>query len=341
MIDISIIIPAYNVEPYISRTLDSVLSQCGSASVEIIIVDDNSGDGTLGVALKYASDFPDIVMVVHHKERCGVGVARSTGKRKARGKYIWFVDGDDVILLGSIALLKKCIERAPDIIAFRYAKFSSEDDLPVVSKKKPESDVAEYNTTIRQDARVAFDRLGGNVWACNALYRNEFIASIDFKSYCNGEDVLFGFEAILKATRIMQIDDMLYGYYTREGSAVRQISERHLKSVMAVARELKSLFNKEPYQTLYDGLIRRKIDGIMLNSIYNVADKLGAPGYSIWISAAKDVYGENFALKLGWQWLIRLVYFYPIAIKKFLLNISVVNRVNNIKNLIRGHILYK
>lgn len=91
---VSLIIPAYNAEDYIARSIDTVLAQSFS-DFEIIIVDDGSMDGTSEIIDWYASQYDNIVAI--HQENSGVAAARNTGIERARGDYIGFMDSDDML----------------------------------------------------------------------------------------------------------------------------------------------------------------------------------------------------------------------------------------------------
>ena len=93
MIDLSIIIPAYNCEKTISRCLDSLVNQ--NVSKEIIVVNDGSTDGTLDILNKYANNY-DFIKVIT-QENQGQSVARNHGLKIASGKYCFFCDSDDYI----------------------------------------------------------------------------------------------------------------------------------------------------------------------------------------------------------------------------------------------------
>lgn len=93
---LSIIIPAYNVTPYIGKCLDSCLNQdIPHEHYEIIVVDDGSKDDTALVVKQYCNEYPNISY--HYQENAGQGVARNVGLSYATGEYIWFVDSDDWI----------------------------------------------------------------------------------------------------------------------------------------------------------------------------------------------------------------------------------------------------
>ena len=91
---ISIIVPAYNIETYLARTLDSILAQT-YPNIEVIVVNDGSKDGTGAVLDRFATQDPRIRAI--HKENGGVTSARLRGLAEATGEWIGFVDGDDLI----------------------------------------------------------------------------------------------------------------------------------------------------------------------------------------------------------------------------------------------------
>ncbi|WP_287564976.1 glycosyltransferase [Parabacteroides sp.] len=93
---ISIIIPCYNVEKYVERTVDSVLSQIGDSNrFEIILVNDGSTDGTIEIMQDIAMKVPQVVLL--NQANGGVSAARNLGLSVAKGEYVYFLDADDTI----------------------------------------------------------------------------------------------------------------------------------------------------------------------------------------------------------------------------------------------------
>ena len=91
---VSIIVPAYNIESYIGRCMESILNQ-SHKKIEILVIDDGSTDGTWNVIKHYAAK--DQRIVAMHKENGGVSSTRRVGLEHAKGEYIGFVDGDDYV----------------------------------------------------------------------------------------------------------------------------------------------------------------------------------------------------------------------------------------------------
>lgn len=115
---LSVLIPAYNVSDYVEACLDSVLAQVeGAGAVEIVVLDDASSDGSWAKVERVARDHPLLVRVFMHASNRGVAAARNTLLVQARGRYVWFLDADDVLLPGAIAGLRAQIEAdAPDLL---------------------------------------------------------------------------------------------------------------------------------------------------------------------------------------------------------------------------------
>ena len=92
---ISVIVPEYNVETYLAKSLDSILSQ-SYRNIEVVVVDDGSKDGTAGIIDQYARMNPGKVVALHISNG-GVTHARLTGLQAAHGTWIGFMDADDYI----------------------------------------------------------------------------------------------------------------------------------------------------------------------------------------------------------------------------------------------------
>ncbi len=117
---LSIILPAYNIEPYIEQCVRSVLPQLREHH-ELIVLDDGSTDNTRALATSLQRDWPGTNFRVISQANEGLAGARNHGVRAAKGDYIVWVDGDDVLLDGVLAALDEAIaQHRPDVIAFDF-----------------------------------------------------------------------------------------------------------------------------------------------------------------------------------------------------------------------------
>ena len=125
-IQLSIVIPAYNAEPYLRKCVDSCLLQKGSIpNYEIIIVNDGSTDGTQAIIDEYVNlnvnendKNPQVSFI--SQPNGGLSKARNEGQKKAQGEYVWFVDSDDWIAENALSVMADIItNHHPDVITFR------------------------------------------------------------------------------------------------------------------------------------------------------------------------------------------------------------------------------
>ena len=230
---ISIIIPAYNIEKELGRTLDSVLAQTYE-NVEIIVVNDGSKDGTGAVIDAYAAKDSRIKAI--HKENGGVTSARLRGVAEATGDWIGFVDGDDWIEPDMYdRLMKNAREYSADISHCGYRMVF------------PNGRVDWYYNTgrlVEQDQKMGLQDLasGGFVepalW--NKLFRRDLFRNIagqmDYTIKIN-EDVLMNYYLFKEANRAIYEDFCPYHYVLRAGSAATsRVNIHQLEDPIKVSR---------------------------------------------------------------------------------------------------------
>ena len=116
----SVLVPVYNVAPYLRECLDSILGQ-GYERLELVVVDDGSTDGSGGICDEYAAR--DARVRVFHQPNRGLMAARRAGIRQARGDYYLFVDSDDRLLPGAFAILAEAIgESGADCLVYGFTR---------------------------------------------------------------------------------------------------------------------------------------------------------------------------------------------------------------------------
>ena len=208
---LSIIIPFYNVEWFISECLDSVFDQdIPLSDYEVICVNDGSPDHSRDIVLQYMERFPNLRMIEHDKNK-KLGAARNTGRTIARGRYIWNVDSDDKIVPNCLSkLLKVCEENELDILEFRPISFSEkgQKNLPFV----PVSPHPVLGLDFLEQLDAYSLSQMSSVW--RKMIRRAFLEenSIYSPEINYGEDVPFSFKALILAKRFMCISDICYLY---------------------------------------------------------------------------------------------------------------------------------
>ncbi|QIL19302.1 glycosyltransferase family 2 protein [Thermomonas sp. HDW16] len=119
---LSVLVPAYRAESHIEACLVSVLAQA-DAGVEVVVLEDASGDGTWDAIQRVAQAYPGRLHALHAEENRGVSAARNALLANARGAHVWFVDADDIVEPGAIAQLRQLLQTSkPDLVLcdFRY-----------------------------------------------------------------------------------------------------------------------------------------------------------------------------------------------------------------------------
>ena len=213
---LSIIVPAYNVEQYLARCVDS----CESIDVpredfELIIIDDGSSDATLQVANDCAQRYRNIEVLSQPNQ--GQSVARNVGIKRAKGKYLWFVDSDDYVLTSGVGeILNQCRKHNVDISFFRMSVETS-DGKSYLSEMVCE----ETNTIICGKNVVLAGYCGGSV--CNSFYSRKILNDNDLRFFSGiiHQDCELSIRAVAQAERVMQFDVPLYVYFYNSQSCTR------------------------------------------------------------------------------------------------------------------------
>ena len=134
-IDLSIIVPVFNVEGYLKRALDSILLQPSSITYEILLIDDGSNDKSGAICDEYQSNFSNIF--VSHIENNGVAEARNLGISLSRGNYLYFMDPDDFLSDDFFEQICPNLNGKWDVLCFGYneIKENSEKEKEDIKKK--------------------------------------------------------------------------------------------------------------------------------------------------------------------------------------------------------------
>lgn len=210
----SIIIPAYNVAPYLRECLDSVLAQ-GFENWECVAVDDEATDEGPRILDEYA--MKDRRMHVIHQKNKGEGGARNAGIAAAKGEWIFFLDGDDIMANGALKCLARLIADHPQERMFRFAykDFGDGESLPRV-EENGSSTVIRFGQTIEMEDFFTY------VW--QHLYHRSIIEGILFKQYKRGCDRVFVDDVLLnRVGSLVKTDQICYLYRQRAGSAMNSV----------------------------------------------------------------------------------------------------------------------
>ena len=209
---ISVIVPVYNVEEYLSRCVDSILAQTHS-NLEVILVDDGAKDASGVICDGYAAQDPRVKVI--HKKNGGLSSARNRGLEAAGGEYIAFVDSDDWIEPDAYAHLLHIMDKY---------------DVKLVCGGRYDVDGDTGEKTVglcpaREEA-ISAEELAGRIFlwdgcdssACDKLYHRTLLENFRYPEGKVCEDVPVTYRIVLAAERVAVSDKPFYNYFHRSGS---------------------------------------------------------------------------------------------------------------------------
>ena len=216
MINLSVIIPLYNGEKYISTCLESILGQ-ELDSIEIIIIDNASMDTSIDIIEQYMKKYKNIILI-RNKRNQGPGAARNIGITKALGKYITFVDCDDYVSKDMYLNMYNYIEKySLDCVTCEYDYVHNDDDLNSYSKEEDNIEIINKIQAVQKFLRGEME-----CYSWNKLYKTKFLLDNQVffsEEIFTGEDVIFLAKVIVNSHKIGFSSNRFYKY------------RRHLNSI--------------------------------------------------------------------------------------------------------------
>lgn len=215
---ISIIIPIYNMEKYLQKCLDSVVKQTYK-NIEILLIDDGSTDSSSKICLEYVNK--DNRIKYFKKENGGLSSARNYGLDKCIGKYVGFVDSDDIIHKDMFKILyNNIIKTDADLSICEVTKFKNNPEFTIQNNYEIYNKV-DILKIILQDKKICN-------YAVNKLYVKELMKDIKYPIGKYQEDVGTTYKFINKANKIVYTPSKLYGYYSRDNSISKSLNKKFI-----------------------------------------------------------------------------------------------------------------
>ena len=224
----SIIIPVYNVAPYLRECLDSVLAQTFT-DWEAICVDDGSTDGSGAILDEYAAK--DNRVVVIHRANEGVSKTRNVGMKSAKGEWMLYLDADDVLVKDGLEELYKWLSTD------KYDALFTGD--PIVFKNEAPQKAIGSNSVIKviENSSRGTELLFSDkpLWGYPFIrvLRKSLFQNVEFPvGIPNMEDSISLIDVLAVEARWIWVDLQIYGYRVREGSACRLITPEKVKAII-------------------------------------------------------------------------------------------------------------
>jgi len=351
----SIIIPVYNVLPFLTECLDSVMravSEVSGDRAEVICVDDGSIDGSSAALDRYAESLHDkfpmldpACLRIIHQPNGGVSSARNHGIMEARGEWCLFVDSDDWLLSNALVRLSAFIADNPTVQVIQYG-YKIVDKYEACGSNAGDAVASRvYSLGEPAVAKAAFHAFVGRLMAWNGCVRSEIAKSVLFKKYPNGEDTLFGMQVFCVANTVATLHAVLYLYRQREGSAVHSPTMGHLDSALSVAEEECATLRSWRYKELVqDGFFHEHLRSTIVGDMYVIAAQLGSEGWRRILQTLKNIL-SIYPEYLSWLDMIRMrlsirfgiIPFWMLFRMPFVVRVQLqrMPMVNDIKNFVR------
>jgi glycosyltransferase involved in cell wall biosynthesis len=221
---VSVIIPLFNVEPYILRCLTTLENQ-SYRDFEIIIVNDGSTDHSLQIVEKFMIDSQSVIKIINQANQ-GVSKARNVGIEHAKGAYFCFVDADDIVAPNYLKAMLEAFERHKcDVCICNHFTISDECDAPDFP-----GSIKAYGKLLNKSEALhslLFGNIRAGIWAL--MTNRKIMSDLRFaEGYRYSEDLEMVWKIIATADRTVIIDHPLYGYRLRSGSAMSKVDNRRL-----------------------------------------------------------------------------------------------------------------
>ena len=274
---LSIIVPIYNVAPYLRKCVDSLLAQ-DISDYEIILVDDGSTDESGAIADEIAASpqpLPEgkgASIKVIHQANAGLSAARNTGIVAAIGDYIMFVDSDDYLQPNVLGTLMEQVERDNlDVLRFRYQNVRESGEV-FVPHEGMKTDYNNYSSEPTDGLTFLNDRMWVQCYVVQFLVRREIVLQEQFTPSIYFEDTDWTPRMLLRADWVASTDLVVYNYLWREGSITlsqKDINKmrKQLNDKLALIGKLNMLGNSVSNRRWFDGMI----SGLVINVVGIIA----------------------------------------------------------------------
>lgn len=215
--EVTIILPIYNVAPYITACLQSVVNQTYQKPIECLLVDDCGTDDSIALATAFVKNYQGNVYfsLLHHEHNCGLSAARNTGLRAAKGRYVYFLDSDDELMPTCIESLTACLlTHSYDFVIGAMQLMGNRMQTSPLTL--PHGTELMSNQHIRQ----AYFQQQWYTMACGKLCKRSFLLSnhLWFKEGLLHEDELWSFQLACTARSMCVVQQSTYLYKVREDS---------------------------------------------------------------------------------------------------------------------------
>lgn len=267
---LSIIVPVYNVKPFLDKCISSLLAQ-RLEDYEIILVDDGATDGSGEVVTEYAQRYPERIRALHVTNG-GQGRARNFGLEIAQGEFIGFVDSDDWVEPEMYQLLLRCADLSgAELVYCDFMGRYSDGRI-------------EYLPAVLQDNKMS---AAGS--SCNKIFKRELIGDIRFPVGLWYEDFAFSAMMLMRAEQIEYVGEPLYNYRCGQESTMHNNNARKNLDMLTILDGIREHMDREENRDDFEFLV---INHLLLDTINRVA-KQNSPDRAETLKTLRRYVKEN------------------------------------------------
>lgn len=272
--ELSIIIPVYNVKEYIKECLDSIYqSDVELNKVEVLCIDDKGNDNSIEIVKEYIEEHHiGNLKIITHSQNKGLSEARNTGMKQALGKYICFLDSDDMLVMSNLnSMLEQAIKFDLDILEGNFKEVIETETNICLDEKKSKKTEMETQTGDQYFYNVSKNDTYFPM-ACIRIYKTEYLLKnkIFFKPGIKFEDEEFSPRAIIGAKRVQHSDTEFYIYRRRNNSITTNMvkDNKWIDSYLSIINCLTE-FSQTISQKQCQELLEKRIANFALSILKN------------------------------------------------------------------------
>lgn len=239
---LSVIVPFYNNEDFVIAGLSSLFDQIDD-DIEVVIIDDGSTDASSQLVCQFLQRRPHSRLRFISQANGGIAHTRNIGLQQVTGRYIAFLDGDDLLNSDYLAILRPLlIAEEYDLIDFNYQKFSG---LPPL---QPPAEAAQHAYDFAQQGLASlkplFTQSMWHLWS--RVYKRTLLAGDSFEAGRRYEDVIFTPFQYFKTQRILHLDRVLYFYRDNSQGITRNIKPKDIEDMLFAMKKMLRFAEQRP-----------------------------------------------------------------------------------------------
>jgi len=267
---ISIVIPVYNVAPYIEDCLQSVMNQTWQGSMECILADDCGTDQSMQLIEQKLQTYTGQIdfRIIHHQQNRGLSAARNSGIDAVTGDYVFFLDSDDEITPDCIERLAKPLsEHSYDLVVADYRIVGD-------GRPKPPLSLADGQVLEGREVLSAYRYHKWYMLSVNKLYKVDFLRQHDllFREGIIHEDELWSFQVACLAQSLYAVRAETYIYKIRSGSiTVKKNHEQRCKCLTEILSQMREFAIRQ--QLYNDSDVHDMIQNFWMISLYSISQE--------------------------------------------------------------------